>query len=320
MARKRIKTNSNFWTALSERMAAIDTVIRRRVVTFVLAVAGGIVLACAAIWSFGRLEAQVHNLPNYDKPLVLDFEDALPDWLRADYNRHILDRIIRQAGLRDSDRLLDPTLAERIGKNLAAPGFGWIESVERVAVQPDGRITIKCHYRRPRAAVRVGNVAFLIDDKGVRLPDRYEVADCRQAGMLLLSGVRQTPPKIGEVWSGEDLAAGLKLAALLETRPYGKQIAQISLQNYDGRRDARRPHFELIMDRGASRILWGRAPGDEKGMEITATQKLALLDSLYRQYGRIDMNREYVDVRNWTDRVQMPAESRPTSPRGALRG
>ena len=144
--------------------------------------------------------------------------------------------------------------------------------------------------------MRYGNFAYLIDEHCIRLPDRYDLADCQRTGMLLISGVHQPPPTVGKTWAGEDLAAGLKLAALLETRPYWSQISQISVRNYDGRRDSRRPHVELATDNGSSRVLWGRAPGDENGMEITAVQKLALLDSIYRQHGRIDMGRAYSDI------------------------
>lgn len=320
MAKKRQKRNDGIWTALSQRLAASNIDIRRHIIRAVLILVGGFGLAGGFVWGFGRLESQVHANPSYDRPLTLDFDGTLPDWLKADYNAPILARIVRQAGLRETDHMLDPTLVERIGRNLADPGFGWIESVYRVAVQPDGRVTVHCRFRKPRACVRYGNFAYLIDEHCIRLPDRYDLADCQRTGMLLISGVRQPPPAVGKVWPGEDLAAGLSLAALLETRPYWDQISQISVRNYDGRRDSRRPHFELATDNGASRILWGRAPGDENKMEITAAQKLALLDSLHRQFGRIDMNREYVDVRNWIDRVQLPAENRPAPPRGTIRG
>lgn len=320
MGKKRGKRNDGFWTALTQRIAESNIDIRRNVIRAVLILVGGFGLAGGFVWGFGRLEAQVHDYAGYDKPLVLDFEDTLPDWLRADYNKAILDRIVRQAGLRDTDRMLDPTLAQRIGRNLCDPAFGWIEAVDRVSVQPDGRVVVHCRFRKPRACVRHGSFAYLIDENCIRLPDRYDLADCQRTGMLMISGVRQPPPPVGKVWPGEDLASGLKLAALLETRPYWEQISQISVGNYHGRRDSRRPHFELATDNGLSRILWGRAPGDENGLEILASQKLALLDSLYRQHGRIDMNRGYVDVRNWTDRVQLPTENRPAPPRGTIRG
>jgi len=320
VGKKRGKRNVGFWTALNQRLAASNIDIRRNAIRAMLILVSGFGLAGGFIWGFGRLEAQVHDYAGYDKPLVLDFDESLPDWLRADYNKPILERIVRQAGLRDSDRMLDPTLAERVGRNLSAPGFGWIESVDRVTIQPDGRVVVSCRFRKPRACVRYGSFAYLIDEACVRLPDRYDPADCQRTGMLMIAGVRHAPPKVGETWQGEDLEAGLHLASLLETRPYWEQISQISVRNHDGRSDSRRPHFELATDNGQSRILWGRAPGNENGLEITAAQKLALLDSLYRQHGRIDMNRGYVDVRNWTDRVKLPAENRPAPPRGTIRG
>jgi hypothetical protein len=216
--------------------------------------------------------------------------------------------------------MLDTSLAARIGQRLADPRIGWIETVERVTVNPDGRIGIRCRYRRPRSWVLHGKFSYLVDEAGVRLPGVYDVSDCRQSTLMVLCGTRNAPPAVGDVWTGEDIASGLKLVALLDAEPFRHQVTRIHVQNHDGQRDHRRPHFELETDHGDSRIWWGRAPGDENSTEIKAEQKVALLTTLYREYGRIDMNRAYVDVRNWPDRVAMPATSRPVPPRGLLRG
>jgi hypothetical protein len=81
----------------------------------------------------------------------------------------------------------------------------------------------------------------------------------------------------------------------------------VRVDNHLGRVNPLLPQIELMTDRPGSRIWWGRAPGEEHGCEINSAQKIALLESLYRQSGRIDMNRSYVNVTTWPDRVAAPA-------------
>ena len=123
----------------------------------------------------------------------------------------------------------------------------------------------------------------------------------------MIDGVEKAPPEVGRKWEGPDLVAGLKLASLIGDRPFQHQVSRIIVSNYDGRRNSHRPHIELATDFQDARILWGRAPDEEFGMEITAAQKIAVLEALYRESGRIDMKRSYVDIMTYpSDRVAMP--------------
>jgi len=322
--RKPSSANGGLLGRLMDRLAEMDADIRRITLRALAIVAGGALLAAGVCAGLSRLEAQVHNLSRYDIPLWLDFEkDSLPPWLRDPGNSYILGELRQKAGLQPTDGLLDRALAARIGQRLAAPRVGWIEKVERVTVNPDGRIAILCRYRTPKAWVQSGKHCYLVDGKSVRLPGTYDIDDCRNSVWMMISGVKSAaggPPQVGDVWGGDDLASSLRLVGMLDREPFRRQITRIFVQNYRGRRDLRRPHFELATDQPDSRIWWGRPPGEEQDTEINAEQKVALLASLYREYGRIDMNRAYVDIRNWPDRVAMPASSRPVPPRGLLRG
>ena len=274
------------------------------------AIAGG------AYVGFGDLEQEVHALARFDQELTLEWE-GLPDWLNLHDNCHILDSLTRRVDLRTGDRLLDPDLAARLGRTLAEPEVGWVKSVQRVVVHPDGVVSIRCDFRQPASWFVQGRYAFLVDEEGVRLPGRYEAADCEGGSLMMIEGVRMKPPEIGQVWRGADLTAGLKLAGLLRGQPFRHQIGRILVENHDGRVDRSRPHIELTTDRPGNRIWWGRAPDEELGMEISATQKIILLRTLYDQWGRIDLNRSYVNIMTWPDRVSLPAES-PTDRTGSL--
>lgn len=270
-------------------------------------------------WSLSRMERRVHAFTSYDRPLMLKWVE-LPAWLRLPENRHVLDSLARAIDLQSSDRMLDRTLAERLGKALADPRIGWVKSVDRVRIDPSGEVTVKCHYRMPAAWVQYRKVGYLVDAEGVRLPGRYDIEDCRSTAMLVIEGVASGPPEIGSPWPGNDLASAMKLVSLLDGRPFRHQVTSVYVNNYRGRRDRSRPHIELGTDMPGSRIWWGRPPGEDVGTEISAEQKLMLLETLYRQSGRIDMNRAYVDIMTWPDRVAMPKVMQAPAQSRLLRG
>jgi hypothetical protein len=255
-------------------------------------------------WGLGRLEAHVHRLPQYRKVLALQWED-LPDLFQRTYNRHILETLTRKADLRSADHLLDGELARRIATNLSDKGIGWIKSVDCVTVRPDGLVSIRCQFREPVAFVRHDDWCYLVDRDSVLLPGKFRPEDCASTNLLSITGLRSGPPPVGEAWPGDDLRSGLKLAALIDERRFKEQVQYIVVSNHEGREDKTRPHIELATNHRGSRVWWGRAPYEEHGLETTAHQKLAVLDWLYNEFGRIDLNRAYVDVRTHPDAVSM---------------
>ena len=299
-------------------LGLIDIENRAQLLRIGVCLAIGCALGLGVWTGMGRLERKVHALERYEGALTLEWVD-LPDWLELPDNAHILDALERRIDLRAGDHLLDRGLAERLGQTLRDPSLGWIASVERVKVRPDRLVTVKCRFRRPSAWVVYGNYCYLVGQEGVRLPGRYDVRDCRDSPMLMIDGVGIGPPVVGEVWRGADLVSGLHLASLLADTPYRHQITSIIVDNHDGREDRSRPHIELATDHRGSRIWWGRPPDQEFGAEITAAQKLTLLETLYRRWGRIDLNKAYVNIMTWPDKISLPAGD-SSSKRRLLRG
>lgn len=315
MRRTESKNDRSTVSRMDALRAALAAWPTRRWLILVACVAVPVMLAVA----FGRLERYVHALPRYDRPLVLKWVD-LPDWLRVSENRHVLDALATTANLDARDRLLDTELAARIGESLSRPSAGWVRRVERIRIEPDGEVAIKCSFREPAAWVRRGDRAMLVDPEAVRLPGVYDTRDCRDGALLVIDGVEAPAPEVGSVWPGADVVAALRLSALIAGEPFRHQIAGVTVANHDGRRDRSRPHIELLTDVKSNRIWWGRAPGEEFGTEITASQKVTLLGTLYRQFGRVDMNRAYVNIMTWPDRVAMPAGAEVEARSRLLRG
>lgn len=279
----------------------------------VLAWSGLLVLALfGTSKGLAYLENHVHGLDKYDKlVLAIEWQD-LPELLRRPDNRHILESLQARINLRPTDRLLDPGLAERVGKSLSDPSIGWVKSVDRVLIRPDGVLAIRCTFREPVAYVQHNDACYLVDGEGVLLPGWYRLEDCATSKLLLISGVKDAPPTVGHRWPGQDLQSGLKLAGLIGHRAFRNQVDRIIVTNYDGRVDRKRPYIELATNRAGSRIWWGQPPSQEDGTETTAEQKLALLDWLFQEHGRIDLNRAYVDIRTHPNSVSIAKKSNPS--------
>lgn len=178
----------------------------------------------------------------------------------------------------------------------------WVHTVERVSTAEPGVIVAHCTYRQPIALVQHQEYFFMVDEYGIRLPGQYGY----QPGWPLIQGVEQGLPEAGQVWPGEDIAAGVRLVKLLLSTPYREQVVAVLVHNYGGRLDPAKCHVELVTDRNASRILWGSAPGEELE-ENTAAQKLSILSGNYREHGRIDAYHPKIDISVFPDRFVIPA-------------
>lgn len=258
-----------------------------------------------------RLERFVSGLPAFDVPLTVEW-DRLPTWLALPANQRIVDSLQEACGLTPDDRLNRPGLAADVATRVLQHDPGWIERLEGVEVRPNGVVSIRARFREPFVWVCHDDAAYLVDRRGERLPGSYARSSVTEGPLLILEGVQSPPPPVGRAWCGNDVRAGLKVAAAIESRCFRPQVTRVLVREMSPLRGRTRPRIDLATDRPGARIVWGRAPGDEDGVEIAASRKLALLESLYRRFGRIDLGRSYVDVTTWLDHVAMPA--RGTAP------
>ncbi len=276
--------------------------LRRGVLTALTVTAVGVGVMVA----MRRLESHVHALTHFDRVQLWVEWEACPPFLQNADNIHILRSLEHEIALTASDTILDEGLAMRVATALSRPDIGWVKRIERVVVRPDGRISILCDFREPTAYIAMGSRCFLVDSEGVRLPGEYAPEECELSRMLTIRGVEALEPMVGDMWTGEDVVAGLRLVTMLERQPFRDQVASINVENFNGRISRNQPHLVLATNRPGSRIWWGRPPDQEQGIENTARQKLALLQQLYSEYGRIDINQPYIDVRTYPNSVTMP--------------
>jgi hypothetical protein len=171
----------------------------------------------------------------------------------------------------------------------------WVQRVHRVSRRPGGVIEVSATYRQGTALVRTRSGAHLIDAAGVRLPFSYTASEAKATGLAMILGVQQPMPAAGKAWEGEDLAAGLKLAACIVGQSWFGQVAGIDVSNHGGRISDRRAHLRIVTaingegePLNPAGIDWGRPPGEERFFEPTAAWKLRRIATEFAKHGRLD--------------------------------
>ncbi len=278
---------------------AINSILERLVSVFTkcLKTATVVGLCAGAIWGLHKAQANKYRESEYWQGSRFELIDA-----PAGIGELILEDL---AGLRQS-HWTDEHLCERVYDRLARNV--WIRWIHRISKAKPGVVRVDCEYRLPIAMIQNHEYFYLVDEYGVRLPGQYGY----QPGWLLIQGVAEGLPQPGEMWPGDDIAAGVRLAKMILEQPYHDQVEALLLHNYQGRRDPYSAHIELVTDRDGNRILWGSAPGEELE-ENTAAQKLRILSQNYRQHGRIDANQPKIDISVFPDRFFIPAWARHRS-------
>lgn len=251
--------------------------------------------AWGARWGLGRLEQTVRAMPAVaPKPRILLVD--VPDWVKQE---GWLDRYRSLATMAPGDHWIDPDLPSRIAERFRASG--WVKEVNWVRKEGDGSIYVRCEFRRPIGMVRSADGYLPVDADCVRLPEVYEQVS---PGWITIEGAQQTPPPIGARWSGKDLQAGVRLAALIFERPLATQIASIDVSNYGGR-DPTRQRITL-QTQGGMHIRWGSAPGEEI-YEPTAIEKIRNIEHVLE----VDPSLKWIDVSVFQNRIVAPKSNAP---------
>jgi len=170
---------------------------------------------------------------------------------------------------------------------------GWFAKPCQVVKSPDGRVVIRGDWREPAAAVRFGDHDYLVSAKGERLPPEYPPEG---SGLKVLIGPEMEAPKVGDLWLGGDVQAGLALLECLRGAPADQrrdvldQVHAIDISEFSMKK-----RLVIVTDTG-SRILWGGEPGTFVPGQAPDTIKLQRLARMIREHGRIDATRDFLDI------------------------
>ncbi|MDP7070926.1 MAG: hypothetical protein QF561_06220 [Phycisphaerales bacterium] len=202
---------------------------------------------------------------------------ATPDWVGGSLIEHL--------GRVASRQLPDgpPTQGDLAAVHDALDRSGWFDQVRRVRRAADGDIEIEASFLSPVAIVVDDYGEVVIDASGRPLPEGTRMAD--EPHVIRITGARTNrPSRAARSWQGDDVAAALRLHALLQGRDWADQVQAIDLADFD------RTGGLVLMTDLPTRIRWGAAPGEETPLEALADRKLFRLDSAFRNHGRIDQH------------------------------
>ena len=100
-------------------------------------------------------------------------------------------------------------------------------------------------------------------------------------------------PAEGEPWSGDDLAAGLRLIEFLKEAtargevPFRSSLRTVDVANYKLRADKLDGELRIRTVYPRCYINWGLPPGEEYNIEASASRKVEMLRALYKERGEL---------------------------------
>lgn len=226
-----------------------------------------------------------------------------PSWMPKELSRDICQSIMPRGA-----NYNDPELTTKV--QALASANPWIRKVVRVSRKLDekrrglGLVLVDALYRQPVAAVKTEQGLAYVDTEGFRLPDdqmplfmkrvsqgpgKPDKLSCylregpglERIHYIEIQGVSTPPPPVGQKWDAEDLAEGLKLAAVMVRQPYARQIAAVDVRNHGGRIARQDCQLQMIArDRQgkATTIYFGRFPGIDAPAEVETERKLKYLE------------------------------------------
>ena len=226
------------------------------------------------------------DFPGWLEPLenASDAQSAELESIKRDIATKITDTVRFNVGTDPFDR------DDLVAVGMALADSGWFADVHSIHRTQPNTIVVDAEFAQPFTMIRDDDGSHLVTIDGELLPLQYSPQARLQRQPTITGAYFDRPRTPGERWEGKDVAAGLRLVELLEGHAWTHQIIDVDVSEYN-----RSESIWLTTDKGA-RILWGRAPGDERGREVSPARKLSYLDTLYNDSGRVDRNLSELDL------------------------
>jgi hypothetical protein len=105
------------------------------------------------------------------------------------------------------------------------------------------------------------------------------------------------------------MMAGMKMAQNRHGQPYAEEIVLFDGAKYCGTDTPNEALLVLLTKRGTE-VRWGR-PINAKDffIEVSVAQKLDYMRRVYEQFGRVDANQAWIDIR--FDKITYPSSGEP---------
>ena len=224
-----------------------------------------------------------------------------PGW----FNVELVQRVYDAAG--GNEFSLNETVARAVAENLEL--LPWLYDVK--AQTTSSTVAVSAKYRRPVGLIRRSRTTYYIDGNAVVL--QYLPIEDLTVVEIKGFSARSIPPA-GDTMAGDDIAAAIKLLAVLETMdqistplaPLLGEIASIDMSNLDARKNRRKAHIVLYAKDG-TQVNWGAAYGrSARYLEASEKEKVAMLYEFYTQHGTIQGKVKYIELRNPQEAIPRP--------------
>lgn len=230
----------------------------------------------------------------------------LPRWVPIT----LVDQVIDAAELPEEVSVLKPDLAAQIAA--AFEQHPWVKKPVTVKVAVPARVDVSFNFREPVAMVSISDGHYPVDAEGILLPP----GDFPPSDIDLYPKITgmTTPPlaRVGAAWGDERVTAAARLAVVLF--PYWSEWKLQSVE-VPPRATAEVVYEELrfvVNTDGGSRIIWGRAPGNDHPLEVTDEQKIGRLKSFLSKAKSFDGPWE-ININHLRVITVNPLENRQTS-------
>jgi hypothetical protein len=219
---------------------------------------------------------------------------------------NLLDQVWRRSKLPRELELLDQELAANLAKAFAA--HPWVARVVSVRKLYPAAVTVEVEYRRAVAMVQVKEGRIPIDIGGVVLPtEDFTSSDLKRYPVI--QGIAPSGAlRPGIAWKDSALLAAVRLAELLEPKWSELNLeAIVPAGRVNSRANASDTLLELKAS-GGTKIIWGRAPGNDHPGELTPAQKVSRLEKYLMEFGGFNRpNGPYeIDIRHWQEISRRP--------------
>jgi hypothetical protein len=204
--------------------------------------------------------AMVRERLRQDGGKVIAFTDIECDPPEGMTQVEFLEQVQYLANVPEQINLLDTDISTRIGEALSAHPL--VAEVQRVEKLPGGVLRVQLLYRV--AVLAVARPAGVVDRHGVLLPSsahRKDLPELRTRVTFPIAGP-------GQPWGDDAVKAVAAVAGLLHPH-----LQTLKLQGCRVEMD----RGDVVLRTPGTKVIWGRAPGQERPEEARAERKLQRL-------------------------------------------
>ncbi len=261
-----------------------------------------------------KSEQELQELPRYQvSRSSIQLKDR-PDYIPID----LLERVWQQAEIPEQFSILEPGLAEKLGK--AFEKSPWVRKVNTLQLNYPKSIAIDLEFRQPVALVRSQQGFYPVDRDGILLPPSdFSVSELSK--YPIIDNVQTLPQgAAGTHWGDLAVWGAARLVELLvpEGNPsrywkkYDLAYVRVHGQAELGPGAVEQLHqisYRLVTRTG-SEVIWGVAPDVSDPTEPNAETKLKRLDMYHRDFGSLQSEQGPVeiDLRRWKDIARRPLQ------------